>query len=338
MSDTLADKPVFSFVVPLFNEQDGLEAFYDRLTSAAEKLGDSYEIVFVNDGSDDRTAEILRRLSAGDESVRIVEFSRNFGHQVAVTAGYDHAAGQAVISLDGDCQHPPEMISELISRWREGFEVVYTVRKDTDGISPIRRMVGRCVYRMIAAASGMDLTDQADFRLLDRKALDAVNACREQGRLVRGLVRSVGFRQISVPYVAEKRAAGKSSYSFGQLAKMAGEGVFGFSLAPLRLAALLGLAMLAVVAVFAVGSAVLWPFGLAPGPFARLTMFIVAMFGVQFLLLGILGEYVGRTFEQAKARPLYIVREKINFPADQPDQATKKAAKDEEPQKFCVWT
>jgi len=314
MNETPDNELIFSFVVPLHNEQDGLERFYARLTTSADELDQPYEIIFVNDGSTDRTAEILRSLADKDRRVRVVEFSRNFGHQVAVTAGYDHAAGQAVISLDGDCQHPPEMICDLVARWREGCEVVYTVRKDTAGISRLRRAIGRCVYRVIAAVSGAELTDQADFRLLDRKAVEALKAHREQARFVRGLVRHIGFRQAALPYVAEKRTAGRSSYTLRQLARMAGAGVFNFSLRPLRLAGVLGGVFLAVAAAFWIVCLLLWPFGVAAGGLTHLTMFIVAMFGLQFLLLGILGEYVGRTFDEAKGRPLYIVRQKIGFP------------------------
>jgi len=340
MSDIRDNELTYSFIVPLHNEQDGLERFYARLTASADKLGGPYEIVFVNDGSTDRTGEILRRLADKDHRIRVVEFSRNFGHQAAVTAGYDHAAGQAVISLDGDCQHPPELIPDLVTRWREGYEIVYTVREDTAGISRLRRAIGRCVYRLIAAVSGAELTNQADFRLLDRRALEALKAHREQARFVRGLVRHIGFRQTSLSYVAEKRTAGRSSYTLRQLVRMAGAGVFNFSLRPLRLAAVLGAVFLAGAAAFWIVCLLLWPFGVAAGGLMHLTMFIVAMFGLQFLSLGILGEYVGRTFDETKRRPLYIVREKIGFPdeQDQEARAPHKAKPQAQDQRFSVFT
>jgi len=331
----------FSFVVPVYNEQEGLEAFYARLTAAAEGLGEPYEIIFVNDGSTDETGAILRRLAGEDIRVRAVEFSRNFGHQLALTAGYDHAGGRAVISLDGDCQHPPELIGQLVARWREGFEVVYTVRRDTEGISSIRRAIGRGVYRLIAAVSGMDLTDQAEFRLLDRKALDALKTHREQARFLRGLVRQVGFRQTALPYVAAQRATGVSRYPLKQLLGMATAGVFNFSLAPLRLAAVLGGLMLAAAATYFLVCLVLWPLGLSPAGMVHLWAFVTGMFGVNFLLLGVVGEYVGRTFEQAKGRPLYIVRETIGFATAPPppaDERAADAAEDDDRQRYSVFT
>ena len=338
MNDMPDNSPTFSFVIPVYNEQEGVEEFFGRLRGVADELKESYEIIFIDDGSQDRTGEILRRLATDDVRVKVVEFSRNFGHQMAVTAGYDHATGQAVISLDADCQHPPEIIPELVARWREGFEVVYTVRKYTDGISRLRRMVGRCVYRLIAAISGVDLTDQADFRLLDRKAVNAIKAHREHARFVRGLVRWIGFRQTSLEYVAQKRSAGKSNYSMRQLGGMAGTGVFNFSLRPLRVAVTLGLTLIIAAVLYVIGSLVLWGFGITAGRLTHLMMFVVAMSGLQFLLLGIIGEYVGRTFEEAKARPLYIVREKVGFPLQQEQKPPPPEAAEQETQRFSVFT
>jgi len=303
----------FSFISPVYNEQDGLENFYQRLSAVAKDLGEPYEIIFINDGSTDGTDEILGRLSTDDACVKVVEFSRNFGHQVAVTAGYDHACGRAVICLDADCQHPPEVIPDLVGRWREGFEVVYTVRRDTEGISAARRLIGRLVYKVIRLASGVDLTDQADFRLMDRVAVDALRSTREHARFVRALVRWIGFRQTSIPYTAEARTAGESKYSLRQLAGMATAGVFNFSVRPLRLMAAVGAVLVAVGLLYALISLILWPFGAAPVGLSNLAMTIVALFGLQFLMFGLLGEYVGRIFDEAKARPLYVLRQKYGF-------------------------
>jgi len=305
--------PTFSFVVPAYNEQEGLEHFYGRLKLVADELGEPYEIVFVNDGSTDDTAGVIRRLAAVDPRVKAVEFARNFGHQVAVTAGYDFARGRAVVSLDADCQHPPEMIGEMVSRWREGFEVVYTVRKDTQGISPLRRGLGRLAYRVIRLASGADLTDQADFRLLDRKVVDVLCRHREHARFVRGLVHHVGFRQVALGYTAERRAAGHSGYTLKQLMGMTTAGLFNFSLLPLRVAPAVGSVLLLGAVVYAVVALVLWPLGLAPSGWVSVAAAFAGLFGLQFVLLGILGEYVGRTFDEAKRRPLYIVRETLGF-------------------------
>jgi len=323
----------FSFVVPAFNEQEGMEHFYGRLKVVADQLGEPYEIIFVNDGSTDDTATVIRHLREMDGRVKCVEFSRNFGHQVAITAGYDFAQGKAVISLDGDCQHPPELIPELVARWREGFEVVCTVRKDTEGLSRFRRWIGHVIYRVIRLATGADLTDQADFRLLDRKVVQALRNHREHARFVRGLVHWVGFRRAAVPYKAERRAAGLPGYTLRQSVNMSTAGIFNYSLMPLRLAGVVGAALLGISATYAILALLLWPFGLAPAAAVSVALLFVAMFGVQFLLMGILGEYVGRIFEEAKARPLYILRETFGF--DTEDQAAKQAqgASDKEKKK-----
>ncbi len=312
-----------SFVVPAFNEQEGLEHFYGRLKVVADQLGEAYEIIFVNDGSTDDTATVIRHLREMDPRVKCVEFSRNFGQQVAITAGYDFAKGKAVISLDSDCQHPPELIPELVARWREGFEVVYTVRKETEGLGRLSRWVGHVTYRLIRLATGADLTNQADFRLLDRKVVQVLRNHREHARFLRGLVHWVGFRRAAVPYRAERRAAGSPGYTLRQRVMLLMAGVFNYSLLPLRLAGVVGAALLGIFAIYAVLAVLLWPFGLAPAAAVSFAMLFVAMFGVQFLLMGILGEYVGRIFEEAKARPLYILRETFGF--DTEDQAAKQA-------------
>jgi dolichol-phosphate mannosyltransferase len=330
----------FSFAVPLFNEQDGLEQFHARLTAAAAELGESYEIVYVNDGSTDETAAVLERMRAADEHIKVVELSRNFGHQLAVTAGYDHAEGRAVISLDGDCQHPPEKIPELVALWREGCEVVYTVRGDTEGISPLRRNLGRAVYRVISLVSGMDLADQADFRLLDRQVVLALRAHREQGRFVRAMVRYLGFKQASVPYVAQQRTAGQSNYSMRQLARMAAAGVFNFSLAPVRTVAAVGAVLLGATAVVAVFGGLLGLIGIGSGP--GLGTLVVGATGLNLLALGVVGEYVGRTFEQVKGRPLYVVRRKVGFePPAEPvveQQASKPQAEASPARRYSIFT
>lgn len=324
----MSDKPqeiTLSIVVPVYNEQDGLEAFYGRLKAVAENLGGSYEILFINDGSTDNTGAILRRLNRDDPCVKIVEFSRNFGHQAAITAGYDLATGKAVITLDGDCQHPPEIIPDLVARWREGFEVVYTVRKGNKDVGVLHRLTVRLAYRVIRWFSGMDVSDQADFRLLDRKAVEAIKQHREAGRFVRGLVRHIGFRQTAVDYVAETRQAGRRTYTLGQSLRMAGAGMFNFSTVPLRLATTAGTILLAVAGADILYSLIRLGVGALsaltnlyfrlPQLLSPLALLMVFLSGLQLLALGLVGEYIGRIFEQVKARPLYIISEKTGFVA-----------------------
>ena len=315
---------IFSFTVPVHNEQPGLEEFYRRLKAAADALGEPYEIIFVNDGSTDETGAILRRFAAEDIRVRAVELSRNFGHQLAVTAGYDYATGRAVISLDGDSQHPPEMIGELVARWREGFEVVYTVRKPAESASGLRPWLGRLACRTIHRISGIDLANSTDFRLLDRKVIDALGGHRERTRLLAGLVRSVGFRQASVRYTPEPTAGGPDSASARESVDRAATALLSFSRLPLQLATAVGGVLIVFCVLYALIALLLWPFGAAPGGWASVTVAIVGLFGLQFLMLGILGEYVARIFDETRARPLYLLREKIGFAPD-PDPAEEQA-------------
>lgn len=347
MSQATPGSVTFSFIAPVHNEEAGLERFHSRLTAVAKKLGEPYEIILVNDGSIDASDAVIRRLAIVDPHVKYVEFSRNFGHQAAITAGYDHASGRAVISLDSDCQHPPELIPELVAQWREGFEIVYTVRRDTRGISLVRRATSRLAYRMIRFVSGIDLTNQADFRLMDRRAVEALKANREHARFVRGLVRWIGFRQTGIPYTAEARTTGRSTYTLRQQLNMTTAGMFNFSVRPLRLIAglggvLMGLAMFYLVLCLAL----LWPLAAVPSGLWHLAMAVVGLTGLQMTALGLVGEYVGRIFEEAKGRPLYVVRQVGGFePATPPPQAQAEEARvgepaeqDEERDNWAVYT
>ena len=332
MNQSIPVGVTFSFICPVHNEEAGLDRFHDRLSAVARSLNEPYEIVFVNDGSSDRSDEVIRRLSVTDPRVRYVEFSRNFGHQAAVTAGYDHARGRAVISLDSDCQHPPELIPQMVALWREGFEVVYTVRRDTQGISPFRRWVGRLAYRIIRLVSGIELTDQADFRLMDRRAVEALKAHREHARFLRGLVKYIGFRQTSLPYTAEARTAGRSTYTLRQLVNMTTAGMFNYSVRPLRLIAGLGGVLLALAGLYLLLALVLiWPVWGFPGGLWNLGMAMLGLTGIQMISLGLVGEYVGRIFDEAKARPLYIVRQLGGFDAPVAEIAKPELGEDDEP-------
>ncbi len=302
----------FSFVAPVHNEAESLSEFCSRLRAEADKLGEPYEIIFVDDGSTDESLEIIRRLHDEDDRIKFVSFSRNFGPQEALTAGLDFATGSAVVTLDADGQHPPEVIAELVAKWRQGYEVVYTVKAHTRDVWFLRRWTVKFVYRLISWMSGMDVADQADFRLLDRKVVHAVRRARERSRFLRGLVRWVGFRQIGVEYEVEQRLGGTPSYSLGKLAKMGSAGLFGFSVAPLRLIALGGALMTSVAGAYAIAALLLWRW-MGGSTVANLVMLAIGLTGMQLAAIGVVGEYVGRAYEEVKARPIYVVREVAGF-------------------------
>jgi dolichol-phosphate mannosyltransferase len=302
----------FSFVAPVYNEEACLAEFHARLREVAERLGEPYEIIFVNDGSADGSLEVIRDLAKSDQHVKYVDLSRNFGHQEALTAGYDFARGQAVVTIDADCQHPPDMIPTLVDKWRQGYEVVYTIRTETANQGPFKRITSRVFYGLLEWLSGLDVADRADFRLLDRKAVDALCSVREKGRFLRGMVSWIGFHQVGVPYQAAQRHAGQTGYSFKKMARLAGAGIFNFSLAPLRLILSAGLALMAVAVLCALATT---------GPVAHLTAWVIGLTGLQLAALGLVGEYIGRTFDEVKNRPLYIVRQAAGFELPKEEQS-----------------
>lgn len=302
----------FSFIAPVHNETEVLPSFYSQLRAEADKLGEPYEVIFVDDGSTDDSLEVVQRLREDNDRVKYVSFSRNFGHQEALTAGYDYATGAAVITLDADGQHPPDVIGELVAKWRQGYEVVYTVKAHTANVSLPRRLAVKAVYRLISWMSGMSVADQADFRLLDRKVVQAVRRAREKCRFLRGLVRWMGFRQTAVEYEVGPRLGGEPSYTLRKLARMGSAGLFNFSVAPLRLISLAGASMAAVALLYALVALIVWP--IAGGALvANLVMLAIGLTGLQLTAVGIMGEYVGRIYEEAKDRPIYVVREAVGF-------------------------
>ena len=330
-----------SFVAPVHNEADGLESFYQQLREVAEELGEPYEIILVDDGSTDASPQIMKRLHEADDHVKYVTLSRNFGHQEALTAGYDYASGQAVITLDADCQHPPTMIPELVDKWREGYEVVYTVKTRDPNVSLLRRLTVKTVYRLISWCTHMDVADQADFRLLDRKVVDVLRRLREKCRFLRGLSRWVGFRQVGVEYTPAPREAGEASYTLVKLARMGSAGLFNFSVTPLRLIGVLGGIMLAAAMLYGLGALVAWPLGYASLT-ANLVFFVIGLVGLQLGMMGLMAEYIGRTYEQAMGRPIYIARDAVGFDAigDEPVEAPaeKRPEADDEPSRIRLFT
>ncbi|MFL6526854.1 MAG: glycosyltransferase family 2 protein [Chthoniobacterales bacterium] len=307
---------LISVVAPCYNEEAVLEATHGRLRATLESLPDiEYEIIYVDDGSIDGTAALLRNLHERDQHTRVVGLSRNFGHQIAITAGLEHAKGAAVVIIDADLQDPPELISEMVGRWRDGYDVVYAVRTERQGERPFKLWTARLFYRLINRAAKVQIPlDVGDFRLMSRRVVDALLQMPEKDRFLRAMVSWAGFKQIGVFYRREPRAAGLSKYPFFKMVAFALDGVLSFSFTPLRLAIWTGFAAIA----FAFGGIVYaillrlfttdWVRG-----WASLFVAVLLMSGVQLVSLGIIGEYIGRIYREVKGRPLYLVQTRLGF-------------------------
>jgi glycosyltransferase involved in cell wall biosynthesis len=305
--------PTFSIVAPVFNELETLPVFYQRAVEVMEEIGDSFELVLVDDGSRDGSYQVMRELHERDPRVRCVEFSRNFGHQIAISAGLDHARGRCVIIIDSDLQDPPEVIPKMIARWKEGAEVVYAQRVKRTGETRFKLITASAFYRLITRITAVDIPrDTGDFRLLDRTVVDALVAMREHHRFMRGLSAWVGFRQEAVHYERQERYAGETKYPLVKMVRFSLDAITGFSYAPLQLATSLGF-LLAGVSLFGIVVAVLLRVvNHAIVGQATTLILVLLMGGIQLIFLGILGEYLGRIYDEVRARPLYIVREVLD--------------------------
>ncbi len=301
---------LFSVVIPVFNEEQTLPELSRRLLATLESLPIDHEIMFVDDGSTDGTPRLLSGLHAKDPSIKVIRLARNFGHQAAISAGLRAVAGDAVVVMDGDLQDPPEAISRFLEKWQEGNDVVYSVRQArTEGW--VKRCAYRLFYRILRILSNIEIPlDAGDFSLMDRKVVDVLNTMPERTRLVRGMRSWTGFRQVGVEHVRVRRFSGEAKYTFSKLLRLALDGFFSFSYRPLQLASLLGFGISVVAFLLAAGLVVL---KLTRGiPLTGWTSLIVAILfvgGVQLISLGILGEYVGRIYDEIRGRPLYVVAE-----------------------------
>ena len=304
-------KPVFSIVAPVFNEIGSVVEFYKTILLVMEPLKVSWELVLVDDGSTDGSTDKIRELAENDFHVRPVIFARNFGHQIAVTAGLDYARGDAVIIIDADLQDPPAVILDLIAKWKEGFEVVYAVRRKREGESWFKLFTASLFYRLIFRITDVKIPlDTGDFRLIDRKVVDVLGQMRERHRFLRGMAAWVGFRQVGVEYDRKERFAGKTKYPFSKMFKLALNAITSFSYFPLQLSTYLGFicAGISILAIPVVAYLRLSNQGALLGQ-ATTLIAVLLLGGVQLITLGILGEYIGRIYDEAKGRPLYIVSE-----------------------------
>ena len=301
----------YSIIAPIYNEYDNLPELYRRVKEVMDSTGETWELILVDDGSSDHSTSRIRELAAQDPTVRPIIFARNFGHQIAVTAGLDYSLGQAVVIIDADLQDPPEVILELAKKWKEGYEVVYAVRAERQGESWFKLLTAALFYRLIFRITDVKIPlDTGDFRLIDRQVVDVMNSMREKHRFLRGMGAWVGFKQIGVEYKREARFAGETKYPFNKMLKLALNAITGFSYFPLQVATYFGFisAGVAIIAIPLVVYGRLTGFDAFHG---QATTLIAVLFfgGVQLISLGILGEYIGRIYDEVKGRPLYIVRE-----------------------------
>jgi glycosyltransferase involved in cell wall biosynthesis len=313
-------EPTFSIVVPVHDEEETLRELHHRLTSVLAELDGSAEIIFVDDGSRDRTFDVIVELQQTDDRVKVARFSRNFGHQVAISAGLDLAAGDAVVVMDADLQHPPETIQEFAARWREGYEVVYGVMAERSSEGWLKQATAKWFYRLLGRMSDIDVPEAAgDFRLVDRKVLDAFKTMREQNRYIRGMFSWLGFRQIGVPYVCPPRFAGTSKYTFRKMVRFARDGILSFSNAPLRLMLKVGVVVSALAVASGIAAIIAKLTGHGVPGYASIVVSVSFLGGVQLLVLGVMGEYIARIHDEVRGRPLYVLAEVRGF---EPAQVT----------------
>jgi polyisoprenyl-phosphate glycosyltransferase len=301
--------PRLSIVIPLRDEQEVLPTLVERLTRVLEALDGDWEVILVDDGSTDGTYGLAVELHTRDPRFKVVRLSRGFGHQVALSAGLDLARGDAVITIDGDLQHPPEVIPELVARWSEGDEIVYAVMEERRGESRTKEWTAKLFYRLLGRLADIDVpTGAGDFRLVDRQALEAVRAMRESNRYLRGMFSWVGFRQSGVPYSSPPRPAGRSKYSGARMVRLATDAVIGFSNRPLRLGLNLGFLVSIASILFGLSAVISKLVGAFVVPGWTSVMILVGIVGgIQLIVLGVIGEYVSHIFDEVKRRPLYVV-------------------------------
>lgn len=307
--------PILSVIVPCFNEEEVIEHTNQRLGRALGAITPDFEIIYVDDGSRDRTAELLQRIQAGSPNVRVVRLSRNFGHQIAVTAGVEYARGDAVVLIDADLQDPPEVIADMVAKWREGYHVIYGQRVDRPGETKFKLWTAKMFYRFLNRLSEVPIPlDTGDFRLMDRAVVDALSRMREKHRLLRAMTSWVGFKQVAVPYRRAERLAGTSKYPLRKMLVLAIDGIVSFSAVPLKVVTTVGLTFSALSVlgiIYAVIQRLFTDIWVPGWTLIFITLLLTG--GLQFIFLGVMGEYIGRIYSEAKNRPLFLVMQELGF-------------------------
>jgi glycosyltransferase involved in cell wall biosynthesis len=307
-----------SVVVPVYNEEAVVRETCKRLKAVMDSLGEAYEIIFVNDGSRDRTASIINEICETDPTIKFIDFSRNFGHQLAITAGMDYAAGEAVIVIDADLQDPPEIIPQMVQKWKEGFNVVYGKRLERRGETLFKKVTARLFYRLLRHLTDIDIpVDTGDFRLIDRNVCNALKLVNERSRYVRGIISWLGFRQTGVEFTREKRFAGETKYPLKKMLRFAFDAISSFSYKPLKLASYVGffLSLFSFIYLLIVLYEGIFTDKTVPGWTSTLAVSLLFN-GIVLIMLGIIGGYIGRIYDEAKGRPLYVIRHLKNLPAE----------------------
>ncbi|HXK71115.1 MAG TPA: glycosyltransferase family 2 protein [Clostridia bacterium] len=308
-------KKMYSLVIPLYNEEEVIHECIKRVTNVMHNNEFDYEIIFVNDGSSDSTEEIVKQYCNKDKHLKLISFSRNFGHQTAITAGMDNAEGDAVIVMDADLQDPPEVVLKLIEKYEEGYDVVYAIRSKRKGESFFKKISAKMFYRFLKNMCEVDIpVDTGDFRLISRQVCDVLKGLTERNRYVRGLVSWVGFKQTGIYYEREERYAGKTKYPLKKMLKLSVDGITSFSTKPLKLTKWIGIFMAAVGFIYAIIVIIQKLVGIQMQTGWASTMVTILLIGgIQLIMLGITGEYIARIFDESKNRPLYIIKEKVNM-------------------------
>lgn len=309
----MEENPVLSVVVSVYNEAEGIAQAYEEMTRVLRQMPESYELIFVDDGSTDGTGDLLRPIAESDANVRLVAFSRNFGHESAMLAGIDYSRGEAVVCLDSDLQHPPAKIPEMVARWRDGFDVVNMVRTDRADANFVQKSNSRLFYRFTNLISDVKLAENAsDFFLVSRRVAAVLKTdFRERTRFLRGIVQLVGFPKTTLEYKAQERAAGHSKYSFFKLVKLSFSAISSFSKVPLRLGIFTGILFGLISLILIVYSLVMWFLDTPVSGYTTLVVFLSAFASIQMFVIGIIGQYVGYIFDEVKGRPIYIVKEVV---------------------------
>ena len=308
--------PKISVIIPVFNETEVIDVTYKRMKSVMDGIEMEYELIFVNDGSRDDTEHKIAGYAKKDKTVKLLSFSRNFGHQCAISAGMDYASGDAVVVIDADLQDPPELIPKMIKKWQEGYEVVYGKRLKRKGETLFKKATAKLFYRTLKHLTSVDIpVDTGDFRLIDRKVCDVFRRLQEKNRFIRGLVSWIGFRQTYVEYVREERLAGEPKYPLKKMMRFAMDGILSFSYIPLKIASFLGFLISGLsflYLIFVLIQKLFYPAGLVPG-WTSIVAVLLIFNGIILILLGVIGEYIGRIYDEVRNRPLYIIDKKVNL-------------------------